>query len=459
MRLTWINKGARSGRLILIFPGWGTQPSFYSDLSRSVWDLCVVEDYSDFDFPMQELSDYSTIYLYAWSLGVAMAPRVLKEGDVTAAFAINGTEEPVSSEYGIPERIFKGTREGLSDLNLRKFRRRMVDSPRAFTDLLQKLETQHDDIERLRKELLTFESLPDVPVAHRLKWNRAYLPETDNIIPVAAQKKYWATRPDVPVTMLRGCHLPDFYAILNVTIPDLRSVGSHFHAALRSYDSQASAQQRIASRLSEMIAEAEMPPGGHALEIGQGSGLFTRMYAPLLRPSKIEYVDLYATAPFGAAPEEIFHIADAEQWIEEEEGTLRDYILSSSSLQWFVNPLRFFGFVRDVLAPSGLFAFSTFLPGNLRELDTLRPTPLTYPDAGILKRGLEKLFRKVRTEEEEIVLEFDSVREALLHLRDTGVKGGLKISRDSVKISEALHDSVTGKYRLTYKAFYAVCIK
>lgn len=460
MQIEWLRKEATSHRLILIFPGWSTTPSFYRSLVRDGWDMAVVYDYTSLLFPREVLRDYATVYVYAWSLGVFAASVALQDEDFTAAFAICGTEMPVSEDFGIPEAIFRGTREGLSERNLAKFRRRMVSDSAEFRSLTERLGDSVDDINLLQAELLAIESASaSRPASKKLRWSRAYIPVADHIIPVESQKRYWATRPEIPATTISSHHLPDFEAILRSTIPDLVRVGHHFRQALDSYDSHASAQSRIARRLASLIAAKATLRGGSILELGQGSGLFSRIYAPMLAADSIEYVDLYPSGPFGLAQEETVIEADAETWLPLHREPLRDYILSASCLQWFINPAAFFAETAASLKEGGIFAFSTFLPGNLRQLDSLRPTPLSYPSAEMLTNTLRLHFSEVETASEDIDVDFDTVREAMLHLRNTGVKGGMKMSAEGSKIRDSLYEPSTGKYRLTYVAFYAVCRK
>ena len=58
-----------SSRLILIFSGWSTDMEFYSHISHPGWDVAVVSGYTDFDFPTEILDSYTTISLFAWSMG------------------------------------------------------------------------------------------------------------------------------------------------------------------------------------------------------------------------------------------------------------------------------------------------------------------------------------------------------------------------------------------------------
>lgn len=452
MKIIPIYTDKDNDRLILIFAGWSTQPDFYRPLKRDGWDLAVVADYTDFHLSKSFLKNYTTVYVYAWSLGVYAAARTLDNDDFTAAFAINGTERPADDTYGIPVKIYRGTSATLSENNLFKFRLRMCggrDSMRTLTDSL----SAPDDIAHLRTELDAIESDAASHPSLRMRWNRAYIADADRIFPPAAQNAYWESRRDVPVVTLQSSHLPDLATIVASSTPDPAQTARNFSAALSTYDEYASPQAAIADRLTHILIESNPAVGGSILELGHGSGLFTRRYAPVLRPAVADFVDLYPTPHFGIAPVENYHIADAERWIASHHEPKRDFILSSACLQWFANTDEFFRNAALTLRPGGSLLFSTFLPGNLRELDRLRPTPLSYPSADEIERLLRRRFPSLRIETETIRHRFDSPRQALAHLAFTGVKGNVQATA-RFPLRDALRDG--DAYVLTYEVLYAI---
>lgn len=457
MRITFLRRDNTTKKLILIFSGWSTEPAFYSNLIRDGWDLGVVHDYRSMDFDCGILNEYDTVYVYAWSLGVFMASDALRDCEVAASFAINGTEYPADDRFGIPENIYSGTIEGLDKRNLRKFRRRMVASAEEFKSLLSR-EGLSSDIDTLKEELLFIaEESKRRTSASSFQWNRAYLPASDGIIPLESQRRFWDSRPEIPKATLDSSHLPDFGSILRSTIPDTERVGINFSKALTTYDTHAKAQYHIAQRLTEMISRHPIVTSGRILEIGHGSGLFSRLYAPVLQPEIAEYVDLYPTPALHLAPEEHYHTADGEEWLTHHPLPLRDYILSTSCIQWFLNPLSFLRSTSRSLSPRGILAFSTFLPGNLHELDSLRPTPLSYPSATRLTETLNQCYGAVETCIEEIPLHFATPREALMHLKHTGVQGGIRLDQSIKRFKEATYNPAADCYTLTYQVYYALC--
>lgn len=448
MKITTVrNTGAN--RLLLLFTGWSTDERILAGNLPEGWDVAVAYDYSSLE-PAGHLFDkYSAIYLFAWSLGVAAAAATLEGVKIDAAFAINGTEHPANDELGIPEAIFTATRERLDERNLRKFRRRMFDSALDFEQAAALL-PESDDIELLKKQLSTMQSSSpkaDIP------WRRAYVALDDRIIPADNQMKAWQEHPARPEIV--STHTPHFInaaAIISACTPDIPAISRRFEKALSTYDSHAEAQRIIADRLLELTLRESVPCPA-VLEIGAGSGMFTRLYGPKLRPRSATFVDLYPTPRYNIAPLETYITKDAEQAASD--GTLLsgfELILSASAIQWFAAPAAFFRNASRLLTDNGALICSSFAPGNLHELNTARPAPLLYHSAGELREMCSRSFGEVSVSEEEIILKFDSPREALLHLKHTGVAGGTH-SRSAISLLRALKRP-DGTATLTYRPIY-----
>ena len=135
MNISFLEKNGEEDKLILIFPGWSCGKEFHDKLQINGWHTAIVENYEDSGLDISVLEHYSTIYLFAWSLGVFMASITDLGGNVTAAFALNGTEIPAHDLHGIPYTIFKKTAETLTPRNLLKFRRRMSGSSKVFNEI------------------------------------------------------------------------------------------------------------------------------------------------------------------------------------------------------------------------------------------------------------------------------------------------------------------------------------
>lgn len=418
MKIEFIRRGAET-RLILIFAGWSTDTEFYAGCIADGWDTAVVSDYRDMT-PPQIPSQYTTVYIFAYSLGVWAAAR--SNIPAAARVAIFGTPRPVSDDFGIPPSTFTGTANGLCEKSLAKFHLRMAGCKTAFEKLSEMLPST-PKVFTLKEELLQIakESTCDMrcPNTYRYRWHRAYIANSDRIIPTENQIRYWQNCPETETVILESPHFADIATIIRQCIPNPRAIGEGFANALPTYRKYAIVQAEICQRIGEILGETFSNKNNKAdslLEIGPGKGLLTEEWSKVLKPAKATYVDLYELQLFGKAADERYLVRDAEEWLESTDEKF-DVILSASAIQWFADPIRFISTVRSHLNPGGMAVISTFARGNLRELDTLRPSPIIYHSADEYASN-----DGTSTETWERVLNFESSRELLLHLKRTGVK-------------------------------------
>ncbi|MDE6006809.1 MAG: DUF452 family protein [Muribaculaceae bacterium] len=448
MKIEFLTRQPENTRLILIVCGWSTGPEVIPDISIKGWDMAIIHDFSDLEIDSSFLNSYYTVYLYAWSLGVFAASRLIPADKITCAFAINGTLSPADDNKGIPIAIYNGTLSTLDERNLKKFRLRMYGD-KQMLEVFDK--TGPADIEGLKKQLsaiLDLQFTKEDSAIKELPWVRAYISRDDRIFPPANQKNAWEMEPDTEIVELEGHHYPDFNAIIRMTIADTETVAHRFHKAADTYDTHAIAQYSSAIKLAGLLGERRFPSFPKILEIGCGTGLFTREYSRIVHPSKATFVDITSTGPFKIADDEEYFIEDAEKWIERNHQQW-DMILSASAIQWFADIPRFLHLCSERLRADGILAISTFLPGNMSELDAYRPAPLIYPRAEELRKWLERDYDEIQVIEDEIRVEFKSVREMLMHLKHTGVGGSAQGPGISVKDMAHLNS-------LTYRPVYAL---
>ncbi len=184
MKIEFIKRGAET-RLILLFAGWSTDVRYYSDCIVEGWDTAVVSDYRDMSMP--ELpSQYSTIYVFAYSLGVLAAAQAKIKA--AAKIAICGSEIPVSDEYGIPTAVYKATADGLTAESLKKFHRRMAGD-RATIARIEPLLPVAPDIDALKEELYAIAAHQSDESA-LCKWDKIYIAENDRIFTDSKLERY-----------------------------------------------------------------------------------------------------------------------------------------------------------------------------------------------------------------------------------------------------------------------------
>lgn len=418
MKVEYIRHNAGNRALILIFAGWSTGPSLYRDVHINGWDTAVVYDYTESSTDFSFLDSYSTIWLFAWSLGVKMAAAVLPAHKITAAYAINGTLNPVDDHDGIPTAIYNGTALNLDARNLKKFRRRMAPDAETYR---QRFDTEfsEEEIAKLRQQLYLIRDL-DKPCAP-LPWRRAYIATGDRIFPPDNMMRSWRMN-NVEIVKTPAAHYIPLTDIVRAVIPDCSLIARKFGQASATYNKNAIAQQRIARRLVCNLDRFKITQNADVLEIGPGTGMFSRLYAEKIKPARIDFVDIASVPAMGIAGVENYHCEDAEKWIYENKETY-DCIFSASTIQWFVNIPEFLRNCRRSLRAGGVILMSSFLPGNLGELDPLRPSPIHYHSIESYREWMKRYFTNIEIFTEDITLEFSSPRELMLHLRLTGVSG------------------------------------
>lgn len=450
MKIDIIHSESDNTRLILVFAGWSAGRGVAEGIVMPGWDTAVVYDYSDLSLDTSFLNRYYTVYLFAWSLGVFAASRVLPAERITAAFAINGTLSPIDDLHGIPTAIYNGTADNLDTRNLMKFRLRMAGD-RTTLDSMQSI-LDNNNIDNLKQQLNNIkEACNKTSLYATLPWTRAFISTNDKIFPAANQEAAWSKDKEVELIKIDAPHYVSIKKIVSMSIADLQTVSKKFSKASISYDTYAVAQYTAAIKLARMLEEMKPCQHGNLLEIGCGTGLFTREHATITMPKEATFVDITKTGPFGIAENEKYIITDAEKWIEQQECKW-DIIVSASAIQWFADIPRFLHECYTHLQTDGVLAISTFLPGNMEELDALRPSPLLYPKESQLFEWLNKEFKDIKIVPDEIRVEFKSSREMLMHLKHTGVGGSSESNGLSIADMSHLRS-------LTYRPVYVTARK
>ncbi len=227
-----------------------------------------------------------------------------------------------------------------------------------------------------------------------------------------------------------------------VTVPTLTA---SFDRAARSYPAHARVQIALADWLAEWLPVRRE---GAALEIGAGTGLFTRRLLPWRGPLlATDLAPAMCEAGQTALPQANWRTLAAEA----PEGGPWNWIFSSSMLQWAAEPEQIFAAWRDQLAPDGRILAGLFVEETLPELRELigKPDPLLWRTVEEWRECLNRGgLRVVRDATERRVFRYPSTLSLLRDLHGTGTAPTRRVSpgwlRRLLREYELRHGSADG---------------
>lgn len=110
---------SKKAKMIIAFLGYSFLPESLAHLELGEYGLGVIYDYSDFECDLAELWGEQN-YLFAFSMGVAVAEKICKEAEFKKAVAMNGTPFGIDEKFGIPKELFKAS---LDNFDFENFKR------------------------------------------------------------------------------------------------------------------------------------------------------------------------------------------------------------------------------------------------------------------------------------------------------------------------------------------------
>lgn len=252
---------------------------------------------------------------------------------------------------------------------------------------------------------------------------------------------------------------------------DKKIIKNNFSRYAHLYDKYSSMQEEIASELIEKI---DSDGFRRILELGCGTGNFTRLLRNKFKQAKVQALDI--------SPEMIalcrqklpkrgleFILADAEEF--ELSGSF-DLIASNATFQWFAELEATLAKYAACLRDGGTIIFSTFGPRTFCELDLVLKS--LFKDAAVpaaffaprekLEKVLRDNFRKSLVFEKIYREKFPSLGDLLLKIKYSGIRGnGLSRKKFfSRKHMEAMQELYLDKFKgisVTYQVFYCQGIK
>ena len=468
MKIKFLRKDPENMRLILIFTGWSTGPEVGAGIDIPGWDVAVAYDFTELNPDTSFLDSYYTVYLFGWSLGVFAASRTLPHERITAAFAVNGTTDPVNDIFGIPMAIYNGTAENLNERNLMKFRIRMMRDRTAY----EKASALFPDngnaaiIDNLRDQLIVIRNasaIPDFNLPEStnngmspLPWVRAYISKNDRIFPPDNLRREWDGHNRIR-TIASG-HMPDWQVLIEQEIIDKRLVGEKFSKSASRYDDNASVQREIAHHLHTLWLAHTTESPSSILEIGYGTGFLTALYATSWPLADLSLWDLAPQPVKGIPANTNITACDGEKLIADVPDDTFDVITSASCIQWFQSLPKFLYHAARVVKSRGLIVLSTFGPQNIAEVSEVTHLPLRYYSADELRAMIPENCDVIALEESEMKLNFPSPRHVMSHLRNTGVNA-LRHTAMTVTDFTRGYPVTSSGAPLTYRPIYIIIKK
>lgn len=202
-------------------------------------------------------------------------------------------------------------------------------------------------------------------------------------------------------------------------------IKERFSKASNTYNNHALAQKIIIDKLIHFTKENGIKEADNVFEIGCGTGLMTKEIINHFFPKNLIVNDICENQLSITLNESdykennIQYIqGDAEYILFPEKNNL---ILSSSAIQWLNDLDSFFSKIQTSITKDGIFAFSTFGKDNLKEIKSITGNGLDYKSKEEINNHLSKYFDIIFSFQEDIVLNFESPKQVLTHLKLTGV--------------------------------------
>ncbi len=196
-----------------------------------------------------------------------------------------------------------------------------------------------------------------------------------------------------------------------------------FREALGSYEKAALVQAEMAESLLSTVKALGLSPS-RVLEIGAGTGLFTRKFLAAGPKCSLYLASdiVPECGPFFEALRCHFIVADGER-PPFRAGSF-DLVVSNATFQWFLSLGEAFKKLAELLTPGGILAFTTFGPATMAETMPPERPPALKPTGEILALGAP-YFKPLRAKSWRKVLYFRTPKEVLEHIRKTGAQGFL----------------------------------
>ena len=239
-----------------------------------------------------------------------------------------------------------------------------------------------------------------------------------------------------------------------------------FSKYAKSYDKYAAIQKKLAQELVKLMPDK---PATDILDIGCGTGTFTKLLRDKYKSSHITAVDIspqmIEVAKSKLKDKVDFVVADAE---EIEEKKQYDLIASNATMQWFSNLDKTLAKYKSMLKKDGAIAFTIFGPLTYHELswvmeDVTNKKMVINSRKFLGKAELESMLKKhFKTCEikEELVKEKNKSLKGLLNkikysgTQGTAMSGKGLLGKETLKKAEQLYKTKYKNMEATHQMFF-----
>lgn len=249
-------------------------------------------------------------------------------------------------------------------------------------------------------------------------------------------------------------------------------ISKNFSRHARHYDSYSQIQDACGARL---ISKAGPGPFDKILDIGCGTGSYTKLLRERFPLSKIKALDI-SSRMIDMAMEKLegerieFETGDGERICP---GETYDLISSNASLQWFEDIGRALMRYKSLLNADGAVLFSVFGPRTFEELQNsikkMMGKRASMICSAFLKRRdvetiLKRFFFGIEIEEKIFKKDFGSLSALLKNIKYTGTSGGGIIgkgiwTRKAMNDLEKIYRDIYKGIMATYQIFFCKGIR